>query len=291
MSRVSWSAALALCLPLAICAQVPPSPAAAPPARRVVSLLPAATEILLALGAGDALVARTEGDRDPVLAPLRSVGQVLTPNLEVLASVRPDLVIAWPDADLAAVTRVVERGDGRLERIAIDRLGDLEPAIRRLGAWVGRARAADSLAASVAATLRLAREAGAAVATPSGARRPRVLWVVWSDPIVVAGPGTFIADVIDVAGGANAASDAGAPWPRLGAESLLATGADVLVWPEGDGVFPAAELGRRARWSSLTAVRAGRVIVVDPDRVHVPGPEIAEVALDLAHALTGLVTP
>jgi iron complex transport system substrate-binding protein len=273
---------ISLLAPVALQAQVP-SPravsAAAAPATRVVSLLPAATEILIALEASNLLVARTETDTTRALAGLPSVGQVLWPNLEVLASVQPDLVIGWASSDLTPISRLLERHGGRVERLALDRLEDVIPAILKIGAWVGRMGAADGLAASVSRTFEEARSAG------GRGWQPRVLWVVWSEPIVVAGADTFISDVIELAGGLNAAGAVGAPWPRVGIESLVALDPDVLVWPEGPGLFSAAELRTRTGWRNLSAVEVGRVLVVDPERFHDPGPEIAVAALELARRL------
>lgn len=273
---------------------VTPVQAQTPP--RVVSLHPAATEILLALDAADLLVARMEGDVSIVvggraalgsaaLADLPSLGEMLTPNLEVLASVAPDLVIAWAGSDLSALSRVVERRGGRVEAIAVDRLSEVLPAIEKVGAWVARRAEAARLADEFAATLARAR----ALAPPGP--RPRVLWIVWSEPIVVAGPGTFIHDVIEVAGGENAAASVRAPWPRLGMESIVALDADIVVWPKGPGLFGVDELTLRGGWRSLRAVVDGRVLVVDAERYHDAGPEIAEATLDFARDLERLVRP
>ena len=254
----------------------------------MVSLHPAATEILLALGVEGLLVARMEGDllERTDLARLPSVGEMLSPDLEVLVSVEPDLVIAWPGSDLSALSRVVERRGGRVELVALERLSDVAPAIERIGAWVGRAEAAERLAESMSATLAEARRGGT-----TAAARPRVAWIVWSDPIVAAGPSTLLDDVIQVAGGRNAAAARGTPWPRLGMESLLALDPDVLVWPEDPGLFPAAELAERSGWRTLRAVEEGRVLVVDAERFHDAGPEIAAAALELAGRLRAMTLP
>ena len=249
------------------------------PGPRVLSLHPAATEILVAMGATDLLVARMEGDGASLPNELPSVGEMLTPNLEVVASVAPDLVITWQGYDAAALARVLEGRGGKVVAVAIDRLADVAPAIASIGGWIGRPDAARALVASFSAAL-----AGAAARGADGIR-PRVLWVVWSEPIVVAGPGTFIHDVIELAGGANAAGAIAAPWPRLGFESLVALAPDVLVWPDGPGLFAATELTERTGWRTLAAVEAGRVLVVDAERFHDAGPAIAEGVRDLARRL------
>lgn len=297
MRRAAFVALLTLiCLPHGLPGQgatgrdaAVPIPRRDPPIR-LVSLHPAATEILMALGASELLVARMRGDASTeldgsVLSGLPSVGEMLTPNLEVLASVEPDLVIAWAGSDLSALSRVVERGGGRVETVRLERLSHVRTTIEQIGAWVGRSEAASSLAASFSATLARAGMEGAAPA------RPRMLWIVSSEPLVVAGPETLIHDVIEVAGGENAAASVGAPWPRLGIESIVALDPDVLVWPEGPGLFPAGELSTRIGWRSLAAVEAGRVLVVDAELLHDAGPEIADAALDLARRLKRMVLP
>ena len=281
MRRAAPVALMLLCVPLFAQAQWP---ASASYASRVVSLHPGATEILLALGASDALVARMEGD-EAALDGLPSVGEMLTPDLEVLASVEPDLVIAWAESDLAALARVAGRRGGRVEGIAVDRLSDVVPAMTRIGDWVGRPDEAAELAAAFASTLAAARAYGAQLA------RPRVLWIVWSDPIVAAGSGTFIQDVIELAGGENAAVSAGPGWPRLGPESLVALDPDVLVWPVGPGMFARRELSTRTGWRALRAVAAARVLTVDAERFHDAGPEIADAALDFARRLGRMAGP
>ena len=281
MRRAAPVALMILCAPGFAHAQCLTSASAA---RRVVSLHPAATEILLALGASDALVARMEGDV-AALAELPSVGEMLTPDLEVLASVQPDMVIAWVGSDLAALARVVGRRGGRVEGIAVDRLADVTPAIARIGDWVGRPDEAAELSAAFASTLAEAR------AHRAQRERLRVLWIVWSEPIVAAGSGTFIHDVIEVAGGENAASSAGQGWPRLGPESLVALDPDVLVWPVGPGMFARHELPDRTGWRALRAVSAGRVLSVDAERFHDTGPQIADAALDFTRRLQRMAGP
>lgn len=253
-----------------------------PVARRIVSLVPAVTEILSVLGAAERLVARTDADDDPGLAHLPSVGPVLTPNFEVLAAVEPDLVIGWSGSDVSGLSRAVERAGARVETLSIDGLAALEIAISRVGGWIGRTGAADRLRREIDATLERARGLAAA------GEAPRVLWVVWSDPIIVAGKGTFLDDVIEAAGGRNAMTRGEPSWARLGLESLIRLNPDVLIWPDGPGMFSPQDLGTRTGWSLLAAVRRGRVLAVESDRFHVPGPGIAHATFELAKRLRGV---
>ena len=248
-------------------------------AQRIVSLIPSVTEVLVALGVADRLVARTEADDAPVFAHLPSVGRVLTPDLETLAAVEPDLVIAWSGSDVSAMWQVVERRHGRLHTTSIDRLKDIGHVIGQVGSWIGEEESADLLRAEIGATLDSVRRTVAAEDTAS------ILWVVWSTPIIVAGPDTFLHDLVAIVGGRNAAEEIGRPWPRVGWESLLHLDPDVLVWADGPGMFPASELHGRKGWELLRAVREGRVLTVDSESFQVPGPKIARAALGLARSL------
>ena len=109
--------------------------------------------------------------------------------------------------------------------------------------------------------------------------------MVSADPIVVAGPGNFLSDLIEVAGGVNAAGRTRSPWPRLGMESLVGLAPDVIVWPEGPGMFAAVELASRAGWQTLSAVAAGRVLAVAAEEYHDAGPHLAASARELTRRL------
>jgi len=278
---------------------VPPGTSAAPDgaqpwaqqgAERVVSLLPAAMQILLEIGAGDRLVGRLATDRDPAIVALPSAGDVLAPNAEVIAALRPDLLIVWVGTALGPLTEMLDRRGARVERLAIDRLGDVPPAIRTVARWVGQGARGDSVAAAFERSIAEARALGR-VSANTGGGRPSVLWVVSAEPILVAGPGSFLSDLIEVAGGVNAAERTRAPWPRLGVEAVVGLDPDVLVWPDGADMFPAAELTSRAGWQTLSAVSSGRVLAVDADSFHDAGPHLARAALELTRGLAEMSAP
>lgn len=246
---------------------------------RVVSLIPATTEMVLALGAGDRLVARTDYDRYPEIAHLPSVGQGLTPSIEWLIAQRADLVIAWPDGQARSVVgRLTELGIP-VYGARIETLDDVASTIRRLGALLGRREAADSLVAAIDADLAAVRRAVA------GRERPRVFYVVGYDPAMTAGPSTFLDELIDVAGGTNIFGDGPAGWPQVSLEEAIRRRPDILLLPQGEGNVGPARLGRMPGWRELEAVREGRIQIVDANTAHRPGPNIGKVARELARLL------
>lgn len=246
---------------------------------RIVSLIPSTTEMLLALGAGDRLVARTDYDDDPALAHLPSVGQGLTPSIEWLTAHRADLVIAWPDVQSRAVVARLERLRIPVYGARIETLDDVVSTIRRLGVLVGEEERAEQLVAAIEAELEAVRRAVA------GRERPDVLYAMWSDPPGTAGPGTFVHELIEVAGGRNAFDDAPG-WPLVSLEEIVRRQPEVILVPVGEGNRASPEGMRRAPgWRELRAVREGRVHVVDAVIFNRPGPRVGEVAWRIAEIL------
>jgi iron complex transport system substrate-binding protein len=248
-------------------------------ARRVVALLPAAAEIVVALGAADRLVARTDYDTHPALVGLPSVGGGLTPSLERLALLRPDLVVTWPDnASRALVPHLRALGAEPLA-VETETVEDVLWTACELGRRVGRLAAADSLVRALRAELDAVRRA------VEGRPPPSVLYVVWHDPPTVAGHGSFIDALVGIAGGRNAFADARGLWPQVSLEAVVDRQPDVLVLPRAEGGPSAADLARAPGWRELRAVRDGRVVLVDRDLFHRPGPRLGQAARRLAEGL------
>ena len=256
------------------------------PAGRVVSLVPSVTDVVLALGLESRLIARTDYDADPRLAALPSVGPGLTPNLEWLTAQAPDLVIAWRDVEGRALV-------DRLARLGIpvysSRLEDVRTAlgtITRIGVLLGAEARADSLRTAIEARLDSLRSAS------GGGTRPRVLYIVGGDPPYAPGTGTFVHELIEIAGGTNLLADLGDGWHSVAPEEIVRRDPDVIVIPVHAGeAGAAATLARRPGWRDLRAVRDGRVHEVDGELFGRPGPRIGEAATALASLMDRVATP
>lgn len=235
---------------------------------RIVSLVPSVTEILFALGAGDRLVGVTRySDYPPAARDLPRVGDYSAPNLEAVAMLEPDLVLLAADAAGPALL-------SRLEALAIPAyivyprgIEETLDTIRRLGQILGRADAGERVAAELQAQL-------AAVQRAAGGRpRPRVLFCVMTEPLVVAGPGTLIDDLIRVAGGRNVVAPGPMRYPTWSPEGMLAADPDVIVVSVHPGQQSPDQLA--AAWPELTAARRKRIVTIEPDWVSRPGPRLA----------------
>jgi iron complex transport system substrate-binding protein len=254
----------------------------AAPARRVVSLVPSVTETIVALGESKRLVARTDYDHGPGVDHLPSLGGGLDPSVEALVALDPDLVVGWSSARDDRLRGLLATAGIPFYAAAIEDTADIFRTFDRVGRLVGAGPAAGRLAAAL-------RDSLAAVAADRPPEpRPVVLFTIPGSPPRTAGPGTFVAQAIEIAGGRLAFPELGERWPEVSLEAVIARQPDVLVIPVEPGEAPLAGLARRTGWRDLEAVRAGRVIGVDADLFTRPGPGLPEAARTLQRALAEL---
>ena len=250
------------------------------PPERIVALVPSVTDLILALGESDRLVARTRYDTDPRLAALPTVGGGLDPNIEAIIGLRPDLVIAWPGADQPII--------GHLEAAGIavygagsQSLEDQARHTRQIGQLLGIELRADSLLAHIDSSF------AALAAALDGVPEVSALYVAWHDPPMTTGPGTFVDSIMSVAGGRNIFDDATTDWPQVNMEEIVTRDPDVLILPVpdvGDSVT-IAWVHLTPGWRDLRAVRTGKILLVDSELFSRPGPRIIDAATQLAELL------
>lgn len=247
------------------------------PPRRIVSLVPAVTEILFALGAGERMVGRTRyGVHPPEARRVPSVGGGVRPSLERVVSRRPDVVVLFAGPDNRETL-------GELERVGLPTLAlrhndleDLFRNLRRMGELTGRTEEARRLGARLRCRLE------AVSRLTRAAPRRRVYYEVWSDPPITVGAGSYLDTLIAIAGGRNVFGHIRAPSPRVGPEAIVAADPDVILLSrrgDREGGLPPTE---RPGWESLSAVRNGAVRRVDGDLVHRLGPRLGDAARALA---------
>lgn len=255
------------------------------PPSRIVALVPSITDLILALGEGDRLVARTRYDTDPRLAALPAVGGGLDPNIEAIIALRPDLVVVWPGADQPLIGQLDAAGIA-VYGAGSQSLEDQERHTRQIGRLLGVEARADSLLAHLDSSF-------AALATAlAGVPVISALYVAWHDPPMTTGPGTFVDSIMSVAGGRNIFDDATSDWPQVNMEEIVSRDPDVLILPvpvTGDS-GAIAWVHQTPGWRDLRAVRTGRVLLVDSELFSRPGPRIIDAANQLAELLHPGVT-
>jgi iron complex transport system substrate-binding protein len=252
--------------------------AVAPSARRVVSLIPATTELLFAIGAGPVVVGRTAWcDYPAAAAKVPNLGDGIAPNVEAVLASHPDLVILYNSAQNAAIAaRLRGLGIAAL-RLNTDSLGDVARVGRLLGRLTGHARAADSMAAVFDTAL-----ASATVAPP--ARRPKVLLLVWEQPPMTIGRGSFLSELIERAGGENLFADVTTSSGVVSIEAVAARNPDLIfATTEGPAAF-----ATRPEWQVVPAVRGRRFLRVSGSEFERPSPRAPLAIRELAERMRGL---
>ena len=251
-----------------------PSASAGPPPRRIVALAPSAAEILFALGAGERVVAVPDLATDlPGAAGKVRIGG-FTPDLERIVALRPDLIVASRDGtDRAAYEKLKALGLPVLATEARTVAGVLTDVLR-VGDAIGEPAAAGRLVAALSERIAAAERRAAGRKGAS----PRVLVVIWPDPPVVAGPGTFVGDLLTRALLVNVVPEKAGEWPRVSQETLAAWNPDLVIHPEtaeNRAAFSRA-FGPDGPWRLVPAVRDGRVVAVSGALLERPGPRLVD---------------
>jgi len=251
------------------------------PAQRIVSLAPHATEMLFAAGAGGAIVGVVAHSDWPAAArALPRVGDAAALDLERIASLRPDLVVAWPytaPTQLAAL---------RAQKVAVfvsdpKSIAGIADDIEKLGTIAGTRDIANASAGALRARLADLKERHA------GGARLRVFYEVWNEPLYTIGGRHLISQAIGVCGGENVFAALTIPAPSVTVEAVVAAAPDVIVGGDDSGKRP-PWLDDWKRWPSIPAVRDGNLYGAAGDLLHRPGPRfvdgVAALCADLATA-------
>jgi iron complex transport system substrate-binding protein len=248
------------------------------PARRIVSLSPAATELLFALGAGDRVVGRTTWcDFPPAARAVPSVGDGLNPNIEAVAARRPDLVVLYRSQLNETAARQLERIGIPAVLVRQDRLEDVARAARLLGRLTGVDAAGDSVAASI----------GRLLAGPRPAPPPhsRVAFVVWDSPPMVIGGGSYLDELATLAGAENVFHDIRSASATVAIETVAARDPDVIVvLTDSAPAAPPAFAGRR-EWQAVRAVRERRFVYLTGSLYGRPSPRAAQAVTEFRRLL------
>ena len=249
--------------------------------RRIVSVAPNVTEILFSLGLGDRLVGvSTYCQYPPEALKIEKIGGYINPSLEKIVALRPDLVVGIAEGDL---------------RTFVDRLAALKipvyianprdalevlTSIRKIGEITFAQEPAGKIVRSMEEKIRRIQD------RVQGRPRPRVLHILDFNPLISAGKGTFVDDLIRLGGGRNVAETATGKYPRFSMEEVLVQDPEVILLASMKSQDPLVKQRRWwDRWKTITAVKQGRIYVLDSDLIHRPSPRMVEGLEQVARAI------
>jgi cobalamin transport system substrate-binding protein len=237
------------------------------PPRRIVSLVPSVTELLYAIGAESVLVGVTDFcDYPPEATRKPHVGGMLSPNLETLVTLKPDLVVATRSGNTEETFDQLKRLGLPVYLVDPVTVADVLRLVSDLGELTGHRDGAAAVDKDIERRIAAVRERVA------GRPLPRVLYVLWPEPLIVPGKGALVSELIAIAGGASVTADQGQGYPRMSLEAAVGRAPEVIILAShGSRGGPAA----RQRWErlqSLPAIKSGRLYTADGDLMHRYGP-------------------
>lgn len=266
------------------CAPPPPLPEGGGPAERIVSLAPHLTEMAYAVGAGDRLVGAVEFSDYPAEArKLTRIGDAFRVDYEVLASLSPDLILAWRTGNPPALIERLRSLGYRVEEFEPASLDSLAEQLLRLGEYAGTRDAAARAAAALSSGLEALRDRYQA-SSPV-----RVFYQVAREPLFTVSNRHVIGQMIQLCGGVNVFGGLEQLTPVIGVEAVLEAAPEVILIGSG----PAEERAGGAdwsQWSALPAARTGDIHPIDADLVSRPGPRVLLGAAQICKVLAAART-
>lgn len=255
---------------------------------RLVSLAPSLTEIVFALGLGDRVVGVTSFCTYPPEAESKpKVGGYVNPSEEKIVAMDPDLIFCTRGTPITFISGLRAAGltVAAFHETSFD---DVVRAIETIGVLCNVQPRAREVAGHLRQGLaELERQTGHLTVE----ERPRALFAVWLDPLFVAGPGSFQDTILEAAGAINVAN-VGKPYANLSAEAAVRYDPEVLIMSSQHSVKGTAEadstlakLRKDPAWKAVSAVKEGRVVVLDAGHVAVPGPRLVVGMREIAAAL------
>lgn len=239
------------------------------PPQRIISLAPSITEILYVLDSAKTLAALTHNcDYPPATKFKPSIGDMVHPNFELIAELKPDLIL------------LTVEGNSKEDFTKIEELGyktfvtnprtveGVYKSITDIGTILGLKARADSIVREMEKHREAIREQVRDV------ERKRVLVIVSAQPLMTAGPGTFIDQMIQEAGGINIAAEAAVSYPLLSREEVVRKQPEVLIVPHSVAIRPSAIIEQYPEWKELPAAKNRKVIIFHSDFIMRPGPRI-----------------
>jgi len=244
---------------------------------RIISLSPATTEILFALGAGDRIIGVTSFCDHPEEAKKKQkIGGLSNPSLEAIVALKPDLVVMTTDGNPQEVDERLRTMGLRTYVWTARKLAELPDGIRGLATAIGASAQGERMAGEIEKSINRTRY------KVQSTKKMNVLYIVWPEPLLVAGPGTAIDDAIRLLGHVNVSAKAKTSYPRYSIEELIREAPEVVFIGKGSGMdMQAVSQGILKKLATVPAVRNNKVCYVS-DSLYRLGPRVVQGIEELA---------
>jgi iron complex transport system substrate-binding protein len=241
---------------------------------RYISLAPAATEILFALGLDKEIVGVSSYCDYPAKAKEKDkFGTFSDPNIEKVLSLKPDIVFATGLEQAPVVVRLEKLG---IKVCVSDpkNMKGLFQSINEIGRITHKEKEAEGLVARMQKRIEAVKEKAKGVPKE---KRPRVFIEIWHDPLMTAGPGSIVSEILELAGGENIAYDAPRAYSRFSAEVIIRRNPQVIILGYMSKENTNELISERLGWQDISAVKNRRIVSnINPDLILRPGPRLVE---------------
>ncbi|WP_417392451.1 ABC transporter substrate-binding protein [Gimesia sp.] len=258
--------------------------------QRIISLMPAHTEILFAIGAGEQMVGCTTlCDYPPETDELKKIA-IANPgsiSLEALVELQPDLIILGGDYH-RLLAEQLEKIQVPVLSFESQSLADIEKSILGIAKATGHTSRGKQIIEQIKNDIQAIQEQ---IKPFQEQGRPRVFYQVWDQPLMTAGPESFIGELITLVGGENIFSDVKIAYPQVSEETLIVRNPDVILLPglknsqQADAREAIATLQQRPGWQEMNAVKNQRIYIIEDDLISRPGPRVVHGLQKVAQAL------
>lgn len=249
--------------------------------QRIISLAPANTEILFALGLEDKIVGVTTFCDYPEQAKEKEkIGDFANPNIEKMISLKADIIFAAGGIQKPIIEEAEKAGINVfvVDPKTVDSLLDV---LLRIGKATGSSKTAKALVDDLSGRVEKVKEKAA-----KSDEKPNIFYELYNEPLMTAGSGSLINDAIEVAGGKNIAAEIKEEYPQYSLEKLIAADPEIYVGSTGS-MQSAEDVSKRPGWNKLTAIKENKVVILDENVIARPGPRLIEALEELADAFHG----
>lgn len=231
---------------------------------KIVSMAPNVTEILFALGLGDKVVAVSEFSDYPAEASeIETIGGAMGYDLERIAELAPDVIVT------NGMVEGIDKAGAPVAGYYPQTMEEVMKQIEQIGELTNTSAKAKEITDDMRARIEKVKK------SVQGLDAPTVFYEVWGDPLMVAGKGSFINEMITLSGGIDVAGDA-EPYSNYSVEQLVEKNPSLYIINDGDPNLTAQTIAERPGYADLDAVKNDRVLAVDADLISRPGPRIVE---------------